>query len=307
MTGSSLLHKRLGTRASKLALIQAQMVREAFRVVHGSMEVEIVSMTTMGDRILDRSLIELGGKGLFVKEIEEALLAGDTDLAVHSYKDMPAFLPEGLIIGAVLQREDARDALIAPGFGNLLSLPPEARVGTASPRRQAQMKRLRPDLHIQSLRGNVETRLRKIKEGQADATVLAVAGLKRLGLLSQASHIFSPDEMLPAVAQGAICIECRRDDAHMRELLAKLNHIPTEIAVAAERACLRVLEGSCRTPIAAYAVLLGEEVFLQALIAKPDGSQLHHAQGKAAVDDADELGKDIGLRLRHVGGPDFFR
>ena len=213
MTRHNNLHKRLGSRGSKLALKQSQLVAEALGRIYPDLEIEIQPITTMGDKIQDRTLIELGGKGLFVKEIEEALLNKDIDFAVHSCKDMPTELPDGLIIAAILPREDPRDALIAPKYDSLDSIPHRATIGTASLRRQAQLKMLRPDLIIQPLRGNVDTRLRKIEEGQADATILALAGLKRLGLEQYAKTILPIDDMLPAVAQGAICIECRADDA----------------------------------------------------------------------------------------------
>src|SRR5215510_6459774 len=267
---------RIGTRGSPLALVQARMVGDARASAHadlrGADDIQIVPIKTTGDAVQDRRLMEIGGKGLFTKEIEEALLAGRIDCAVHSMKDMQTWLPDGLAIGAMLAREDARDALFAKTGTRIAELPRGAVVGTASLRRQAQLLALRPDLKIVALRGNVETRLRKLAAGEAEATLLAVAGLRRLGLLDKATAIVAFDEMLPAVGQGAIGVEMRADDAGMRALLAPLDHAPTTQCVAAERACLAELDGSCRTPIAAYGELTGgARIRLRSLIAMPDG------------------------------------
>jgi hydroxymethylbilane synthase len=301
---------RIGTRGSPLALIQAQEVRrrliEAWPDLAAAGAVTIVPIKTTGDRIQDRTLADAGGKGLFTKEIEEALLSGTVDIAVHSMKDMPTWLPEGLTIPCLLPREDPRDALIG-GARALADLPSGAIVGTSSLRRQAQLLALRPDLRVVSLRGNVETRLRKIAAGEADATLLALAGLKRLGMADRAGAILSAEEMLPAVAQGAIGVECRSADTRAHELLAPLNDRATSIAVAAERALLARLDGSCRTPIAALAVLAKDNAIrLDALIATPDGRRVLRAQRSGSSADAFALGDDAGQELRRSGGPDFF-
>lgn len=261
---------------------------------------------TSGDRIKELPLADAGGKGLFTKEIEEALAAGRIDLAVHSSKDMPTLLPPGLELTAFLPREDPRDAFISLKAKSLLALPPGARVGTSSPRRQAMVKRQRPDLRVEPLRGNVETRLRKINDDIADATLLALAGLKRLGLASAAASILETDEFLPAVGQGAIGIETRADDAATRAALAVINDANTAIALAAERAFLAALDGSCRTPIAGHATVTAGLVRFRGLIIKPDGTQAHETTREGSVKDAAALGTDAGRELRTRGGPDFF-
>src|SRR5215510_11773259 len=304
---------RIGTRGSPLALIQAQMVRDALAAAHahlgGADDIQIVPIKTTGDAVQDRKLMEIGGKGLFTKEIEEALLAGRIDCAVHSMKDMQTWLPPGLAIGAMLPREDARDALFAKTGTRIAELPRGAVVGTASLRRQAQLLALRPDLRIISLRGNVEMRLRKLAAGEVDATLLAVAGLKRLGLLDKASTIIDSAEILPAVGQGAIGIEIRADDARLRALLAPLDHRATTVCVTAERACLAELDGSCRTPIAAYAELSaeGRSLRLRALIALPDGTAVHRDERDGPAADPVALGRAAGQRLKAMAEPAFFR
>jgi hydroxymethylbilane synthase len=304
---------RIGSRGSPLALAQAGLVRAALIAAHpalaGPGAVEIVPIRTTGDRIQDRTLAEAGGKGLFTKEIEEALLAGAVDLAVHSAKDMPTWLPDGLLIGAVLPREDPRDALLSrTGAPGLQALAKGAVLGTASLRRQAQALMRRPDLKVVPFRGNVETRLRKLGEGLADATLLAVAGLKRLGRAEAIGTILAPEEMLPAAGQGIIAIERRLDDARAERLLSPLDHAPTAAALLAERAVLAALDGSCRTPIAAFAEPGGAGALrLRALIALPDGSRsLEDAQTGPAADAA-ALGADLGRRLRERAGPEFLR
>jgi hydroxymethylbilane synthase len=301
---------KIGTRGSPLALIQAELTRAALLAAHPSLvagEVEIVPIKTTGDNVQDRTLAAIGGKGLFTKEIEEALRDGRIDLAVHSMKDMPTVLPEGLEIGAMLEREDARDALISPVADSIAALPQGAVVGTASLRRQAQVLLLRPDLDIRPLRGNVGTRLDKLARGEAAATLLALAGLKRLGKATAATAVLGIDEMLPAVAQGAIGIERRIDDARMSALLSAIDHAPTTIAVAAERAMLAVLDGSCRTPIAGHATISGTTLRLRGLIALPDGTESHVAEdsGNATPEGAVELGRAVGERLKSLAGPDF--
>jgi hydroxymethylbilane synthase len=292
---------RIGTRGSPLALAQATLVRGGLAALSPALAepdaivVEVIKTT--GDRVTDRLLADIGGKGLFTKEIEEALLGGTIDLAVHSMKDMPTWLPEGLVMAAMLPRADPRDALIADGVRSIAELPYGALVGTASLRRAAQLLAARPDLRVTPLRGNVQTRLRKLAEGEVAATFLAVAGLVRLGLESVISAPLSPEAMLPAAAQGAIGIEVRADDVALLELLAGIDHRVTSIRVAAERAFLAALEGSCRTPIAALAELEGQEVRLRGLVARPDGSDLRRIERRGAVSDAVALGGDTGAEL----------
>ena len=266
---------RIGTRGSPLALAQARQVRERLAAAHGFPPDGIVLevIRTTGDMIRDRPLAQLGGKGLFTKEIEEALLAGAIDLAVHSAKDMPTLLPPGLAIAAVLPREDARDVFISRKAKALRDLPNGATVGTASLRRQALVKRQRPDLAVVSMRGNVETRLRKLDAGEVDATLLALAGLRRLGLAEAATAVLAVDEFLPAVGQGIIAIEARADDARIHALLAAVNHADTATALAAERAFLTVLDGSCRTPIAGYATVDAGRLQFRGLIAGPTAAK----------------------------------
>ena len=299
---------RLGTRGSPLALAQARLVRAALAAAHGWSEdaIEIVTIRTSGDRIQDRPLSEAGGKGLFTKEIEEALLAGAIDLAVHSAKDMPTVLPEGLMLAACLPREDVRDAFISRKAASLRELPQGAVVGTASLRRQAHVKRLRPDVSTVVLRGNVETRLRKLDAGEVDATLLALAGLKRLGLADKATALLDVDEFLPAVGQGAVTIEARVDDARTRELLAKIDHADTSVALNCERAFLAVLDGSCRTPIAGHAVLEGDALRFRGMILRPDGSEAFESARSGSRKDAVALGADAGAELKARAPADFF-
>ncbi len=303
---------KIGTRGSPLALAQAEEVRrrlaesDADLAAEGA--VEIVVIKTSGDKIQDRRLAEIGGKGLFTKEIEDALLAGDIDLAVHSMKDVPTWLPDGLEIGAILPREDPRDALFSDKGDSLAALPEGAVVGTSSLRRQAQVLAARPDLEVVSIRGNVDTRLRKLAEGQVDATLLAVAGLRRLGATARITAMLPTDVMLPAVAQGAIGLEVRADDARTKAWLAPLEDPSSACRVAAARACLEVLDGSCRTPIAALAEPPDEYggLRLRALVAMPDGSRLHRAERRGAAAEADALGRAVGAELKAAAGPEFF-
>jgi len=299
---------RLGTRGSPLALAQARMVRQALAAAHGfdPEQIAIEVIRTSGDRIQDRPLSDVGGKGLFTKEIEEALAAGAIDLAVHSYKDMPTALPPGLVLSAFMEREDARDAFISRKAKSIADLPGGATVGTASLRRQAMVKRKRPDLTIVPLRSNVETRLRKLDEGVADATLLALAGLRRLGLADAATAVLDVNEFLPAVGQGAIGIETRADDARTRELLAAINHTDTFSALGAERAFLAVLDGSCRTPIGGHATISGGRLRFRGMVVKPDGSEAFEAAREGNVRDAEKLGADAGAELKGRAGPDFF-
>ena len=287
---------RIGTRGSPLALVQARAVRSRLAVTMGVDEdgIELIIIRTTGDIIQDRSLAEEGGKGLFTKEIEEALLDGRVDVAVHSAKDMPTVLPGGLILAACLEREDPRDVFISRKARSLAELPKGASLGTASLRRQAIAKRARPDLRVMPLRGNVETRLRKLDAGDVDATLLALAGLKRLKLTEHATHVMSADEFLPAVAQGAIGIEAREDNRRVRDVLARLDHADTSMAVACERAFLAALEGSCKTPIAGHATIAGDAVQFRGLIARPDGTVAHDIAGTGHRRDAVTIGTEAG-------------
>jgi hydroxymethylbilane synthase len=299
---------RLGSRGSPLALEQAREVLRRLAAVStlAAERAEIKVIRTTGDAIQDRPLAQAGGKGLFTKEIEEALLAGTIDLAVHSSKDMPTLLPQGLILSAFLPREDARDAFIGRTARTLRELPAGAVLGTASLRRGALARRLRPDLQIVPLRGNVETRLRRLQAGEVDATLLAVAGLKRLGLLSVATELLDIDEFVPAVGQGAIGIESRAGEASTGALLARINDADTAAALAAERAFLAALEGSCRTPIGGYAHLNGNLLRFRGIIIKPDGSEAFDVVREGSREAAAALGSDAGAELKRRAGSDFF-
>ena len=303
------LRLRLGTRGSPLALAQARLVKAALLAAApglGDAAVEIVVVSTQGDRIQDRTLALIGGKGLFTEEIEAGLLKGTLDLAVHSMKDMPTALPTGLVIGAVLPRADPRDALIARGPRSVAELPRGAVVGTASLRREAQLRAARPDLVVVPLRGNVQTRLRKLEAGEVQATFLAMAGLIRLGLEGVVSAVLEPEEMLPAVAQGAIGIECRADDAPVLGLLSRINHAPTLTSITAEQAFLGALDGSCRTPIAALAELRGAALRLRGLVASPDGSAVDRIETGGTAADSAALGAAAGRDLRSRLSPGYF-
>jgi hydroxymethylbilane synthase len=299
---------RIGSRGSPLALVQAREARSRLAAQAGvdARRIEIKVIRTSGDAVQDRPLAEAGGKGLFTKEIEEALLAGAIDLAVHSAKDLPTVLPGGLVLAGFLPREDPRDAFISRKAKSLSDLPPGAVVGTSSPRRQALVKRLRPDMEVVTLRGNVETRLRKLEMGDADATLLAVAGLKRLGLLSVVTEILRMEEFLPAIGQGAIALQTRADDAATRALAAAIDDADTAIALAAERAFLAALDGSCRTPIGGYAEVRGDTVGFRGIVVKPDGSEAFEVARAGRRRAAAELGADAGGELRKRAGSDFF-
>ncbi len=301
---------RIGTRGSPLALAQAAELAARLATAHAELAapgaIETVVIRTSGDVLTKARLAELGGKGLFTKEIEEALLARRIDLAVHSLKDLPTFLPQGLALAAHLPREDPRDAWFSPGAPGPGALPPGARIGTSSPRREAQLRHARPDIAVVALRGNVETRLAKLERGEVDATLLAVAGLRRLGLAERITTILPPEEMLPAAAQGAIGIEIRTDDSASHALLAAVDDAPTAAQVTAERAVLAALGGSCRTPIAALAQTGGGAMRLRAMILRPDGSERLLAERQGPVADAAALGRDAGEELRRRAGPGFF-
>lgn len=290
---------RIGTRGSPLALAQAHEVRARLMAAHGLAETafEICVIKTTGDRILDRPLSEAGGKGLFTKEIEEALFAGTIDFGVHSMKDMQTVLPDGLGIGAVLPREDVRDAFISLKYRNLDAVPKGAVIGTSSLRRSAQVKHMRPDLEVVGFRGNVQTRLAKLEQGVADATFLACAGLNRLGLADRITSPVPVAMMLPAVAQGAVALELRVDDGATAKLLQPLNHEPTALAVTAERAFLAKLEGSCRTPIAGLATVDGGGIIFDGALLSPDGKQCLAAKRQGNVREAAMLGEDAAEEI----------
>ena len=299
---------RIGSRGSPLALVQARQAQTALAKACGIVpeQIEISIIRTSGDKIQDRPLADAGGKGLFTKEIEEALLSGAIDFAVHSSKDIPAALPAGLTLAAFLPREDPRDALVSRVAKSLGELPRNALVGTSSPRRQALLMRARPDLRITPLRGNVETRLRKIDAGEMEAAVLAVAGLKRLGLFSAAATALEVEEFLPAAGQGAIAIETRSNDDNARAHAAAIDDADTHTALAAERAFLAALGGSCRTPIAGHARLDGDAVRFRGLIAKTDGSDAIEVSRQGRRTDAAALGADAGHEIKTRAGAGYF-
>jgi hydroxymethylbilane synthase len=301
---------RIATRRSPLALAQANLVARCLRSSHNLTkdDIEIVPITTHGDQILDHPMSEIGGKGMFTKEIEDTLLSNNADLAIHSMKDVATLLPNGLEIAAILKREDPRDVLISRNSArSITDLPTQSTLGTASLRRAAQVKSLRPDIKIVMLRGNVGTRLEKVRAGHVGATLLAKAGLSRLGIEPDGSAILSDEEMLPAVGQGAIGIEIRKNDDEARIIIAPLNHELTELAVRAERAFLRALDGSCRTPIAALACLIDGTLSLRGLISTPDGSIIHRTEKTGPGKKADEIGRNAGEQLLDKAGHDFLQ
>jgi hydroxymethylbilane synthase len=300
---------RIGTRGSPLALVQARLTRHLLAEVHGVSEdaIEVRTITTSGDRLTDAPLAEVGGKGLFSKEIEAALLAGEVDLGVHSAKDMATTLPDGLILGAFLRREDTRDAFVSLTAKSLEDLPKGARVGTSSLRRAALVLSHRPDLEIVPFRGNVDTRLRKLTDGVADATLLAAAGLHRLGRETAITRYLDLDAFPPAPAQGAITLEIRSGDRRTADLIAPLNDVSTAIAVTAERALLCALDGSCRTAIGAVSRLDGANLALSGDIVSPDGRLHYRAESSAPAAEADRLGREVGQILRDKAGSEFFK
>ncbi len=292
---------RIATRKSPLALWQAEHVAAALRRVHPGLAVEILGMTTRGDKILDAPLAKVGGKGLFVKELEQGMLDGEADIAVHSMKDVPVDFPPGLHLPVILEREDPRDAFVSERFAGLAALPEGARVGTSSLRRQCQLLERRPDLHIEPLRGNVNSRLAKLDAGDYDAIILAAAGLKRLGLGGRIRCLLEPEESLPAIGQGAIGIECRIDDPRVNALIAPLHHADTDTRVRAERAMNHRLHGGCQVPIAGHATLAGDRLHLAGLVGDPDGSRILRAQAEAHRNDAESLGTAVAEALLDQG------
>ena len=307
---------RIATRGSKLALWQAHHVCDRLMALEPGLAVDLVVLKTVGDKILDRPLAEVGGKGLFVKEIEEALLDGRADVAVHSMKDLPAELAPGLRLAAVPEREDPRDALIVRADlaaavtargGGIAALPPAARIGTSSLRRVCALHALRPDLAVGMLRGNVDTRLRKLDEGELEAIILAAAGLRRLGFADRITTTLDPATFLPAIGQGALAIECRSDDAATEARLQRLNDPRTALCTSAERAFLARLEGGCRTPMAAHATLDGERLSLDGLVGRPDGTRILRQQIAGAASEATKLGTQLAEQLLSQGAADILR
>jgi hydroxymethylbilane synthase len=292
---------RIATRKSALALWQAEHVAALLRALPEVAAVDLVPLSTRGDEILDRSLQKIGGKGLFIKELEVAMQSGDADIAVHSMKDVPAEMPAGFCIAAVLERANHADALVSGNGHSFAALPPGARIGSSSLRRQAQLKLMRPDVSVEPLRGNVNTRLAKLENGDFDAIILAAAGLERLGLQHHISQQFTPEEMLPAAAQGVIGIEClaARDD--LRAVLGHLTHEATVRTTAAERAIARTLEASCQSPVATHALVDGESLTVTALVAMPDGSRSIRDSVSGPVADAEQLGQQLAQRLLEQG------
>ncbi|GAB6844814.1 hydroxymethylbilane synthase [Methylorubrum rhodinum] len=298
---------RIGTRGSPMALAQTGMVRDRIVAANPGLETEIVVVSTVADRILDRPLSEIGGKGLFTKELEQALFSDAIDVAVHSMKDVETWLPDGLVIACILERDDPRDAFLTAGAAtNLSDLPAGSRVGTSSLRRGAQVLMHRPDLRIVPLRGNANTRMRKLEAGECDATLLALAGLQRLGMEDVARSVLSVEEMLPAVAQGALGIECRAGDDAIRALLAPVACTTTTTALDAERGLLAELDGSCRTPIAALAQVQGERISLDGLLFLPDGSRHWAVRREGAASDAAAIGREAGAELKRAAGDVYF-
>jgi hydroxymethylbilane synthase len=299
---------RIGTRGSALAMAQAHETRDRLVAAHGlpANAFEIVPISTSGDRIQDRPLSEVGGKGLFTKEIEEALLDGRIDFAVHSSKDMATVLPAGLELSVFLPREDPRDAFIGRAVLAIAELPDGATIGSSSLRRQALLRRIRPDVRVVTFRGNVQTRLRKLEEGQVDGTLLANAGLRRLGLDQVITELLPVESFPPAPGQGAICVETRTGDRRIAELLAPINHAPTCAALACERAFLATLDGSCRTPIAGYATVDGELLRFSGLVITPDGREWYDIAAEGSIVDANRIGRDAGAAIRARAGAKFF-
>ncbi|MEX0347512.1 MAG: hydroxymethylbilane synthase [Rhizobiaceae bacterium] len=299
---------RIGTRGSPLALAQAHETRDRLMRAHGLPEeafsIEVIS--TSGDRIQNRPLSEVGGKGLFTKEIEEAMLAGSIDIAVHSAKDMPTVLPDGLELSCFLEREDVRDAFVGRSAASLEELPEGATVGSSSLRRQALVRRMRPDLKVETFRGNVQTRLRKLEEGVADATLLAHAGLRRLGMAGVITRLLDVEDFPPAPGQGAICIEQRTGDGHATKMLQPIDHAETRIALTCERAFLATLDGSCRTPIAGLARIEDDRIRFDGLILTPDGQTSHAVSSEGLMKDAAGIGRKSGEDVRARAGASFF-
>ena len=298
---------RIATRKSALALWQANHVAAVLEALPEVSATELVPMSTKGDEILDRSLQKIGGKGLFIKELEIAMQAGEADLAVHSMKDVPAEMPDGFCLAAVMERANHADALVSPGGKQFSDLPDGALIGSSSLRRQAQLRMMRSDIRVEPLRGNVNTRLAKLEAGEFDAVILAAAGLERLGLEQRISQQFAPDEMLPAAAQGVLGIECLADNAELRSVLEQLNDATAVQTTTAERAIARVLQASCTSPVAAYATVAGDMLELTALVAHPNGNQSIRESLSGNADDAGRIGEALAARLLDLGAAELLQ
>ena len=298
---------RIATRRSPLAMWQAEYVRDQLQQNHPGLEVEFVKMVTQGDKILDTPLAKVGGKGLFVKELEVGMLDGIADIAVHSMKDVPMAFPEGLHLAVICPREDPRDAFVSNSYKSLEALPQGARVGTSSMRRTCQLRELRPDLNILDLRGNVNTRLKKLDDGEYDAIILAAAGLIRLEFESRIAQYIEPEVSLPAVGQGAVGIECREGDERIHQLLACLNDETTSIRVRAERAMNNRLEGGCQVPIGGYSLLEGDEIWLRALVGRPDGSEMIRGEIRGPIAESEALGEQLAEDLLSRGAAEILK
>ncbi|MCP5409553.1 MAG: hydroxymethylbilane synthase [Chromatiaceae bacterium] len=292
---------RIATRKSPLAMWQAEHVSSLLRKEHPGLQVELIGMSTQGDKILDTPLAKIGGKGLFVKELEQGMLSNRADIAVHSMKDVPVDLPEGLHLAVILEREDPRDAFVSNRYKSLDDLPKGAVLGTSSLRRQCQIAEQRPDLKIKSLRGNVNTRLSKLDEGRFDAIILASAGLKRLGFKKRITTLLEPEQSLPAIGQGAIGIECRTDDERVNSLVAPLHDLETALCVVAERAMNNRLMGGCQVPIAGYAVINHNRIYMRGLVGEPDGSRIIRSESSAPATQAEALGASLAEDLLGQG------
>jgi hydroxymethylbilane synthase len=297
---------RIGTRGSPLALAQAHLVQDLWQRAHGEDRTsEIVVIKTTGDAVLDRPLAEIGGKGLFTRELDTALMDGRIDVAVHSMKDVPTFLPEGITLAAILEREDARDCWISRNGKSLADFPSNTVIGTCSLRRKAQIAHKRPDVRIVDLRGNIQTRLQKLEDGEFDATLLAMAGLNRMGIKSPSMVPLEPSEMVPAAGQAAIGIAALERDEALRVMLGAMDDHATRVAVECERALLAALDGSCRTPIGAHATVNGERITLNAVLASPDGRIVHRDRGRGQVGDHKNMGAEVGYAIKRIAGPNF--
>lgn len=297
----------IATRKSPLAMWQAEHVAAELKKAHPDIRVELMGMTTQGDKILDTPLAKIGGKGLFIKELEQGLISGEADIAVHSMKDVPVELPQGLHLPVIMQREDPRDAFVSNRYRDIDELPQGACVGTSSLRRQCQLAELRPDLVIKSLRGNVNTRLRKLDDGEYDAIILAAAGLKRLGFEERITALIGPEQSLPAIGQGAVGIECRIEDQRVNELIAPLHHPETAYCIRAERALNQRLNGGCQVPIAGYAMLESGNLWLRGLVGEPDGSRVIRGEVEGATNEADAMGEGLADRLLEWGADDILK
>ncbi|MES9950531.1 MAG: hydroxymethylbilane synthase [Candidatus Thiodiazotropha sp.] len=297
----------IATRKSPLAMWQAEHVAAELKRVHPDIRVELMGMTTQGDKILDTPLAKIGGKGLFIKELEQGLISGEADIAVHSMKDVPVELPSGLHLPVIMQREDPRDAFVSNRYQSINQLPQGACVGTSSLRRQCQLAEVRPDLVINSLRGNVNTRLRKLDDGEYDAIILAAAGLKRLGFEDRITALIGPEQSLPAIGQGAVGIECRVDDPRINDLIAPLHHAETAYCVGAERAMNQRLNGGCQVPIAGYAMLESGNLWLRGLVGEPDGSRIIRGEVEGKTQEARAMGEGLADRLLKWGADEILK